>query len=130
MDACATYCQTEAATNGDGKYCCDFQDNSRSTTTDTTTADQTTTEAKTYNECFLELFTDGMMVEERTHTAFKFKVQSDVEDTTVIQAAKVFSFVSYSNMGLVTDRDGTDEIVRAELELHKDGTDTFDYLLE
>lgn len=41
----------------------------------------------------------------------------------------MFSFISYSNLGLVTDRDGTDEIVKVELELHPDGTDNFDYLL-
>ena len=41
----------------------------------------------------------------------------------------MFSFISYSNLGLVTDRDGTDEIVKVELELHADGTDNFEYLL-
>ena len=61
--------------------------------------------------------------------SYKFKTESSTPDPTVIQQTKVFSFVSYSNLGLVTDRDGTDEIVKVELELHPDGTDNFDYLL-
>jgi hypothetical protein len=74
-------------------------------------------------------YADGMMIDSRGHTSYKFKAQGSTPDTVVVQAQKVFSFVSYSNLGTTTDRDGTDEIVKAELELHKDGTDSFEYLL-
>lgn len=111
MDACATYCLTEATSNGDNKYCCSFEDN-------------TAEDRATYNKCYLELFTDGMMTEETTFTSYKFKVQTAAEDTAVITAAKVFSFVSIATLGATTDSDGTDEITRLELELHADGTDS------
>lgn len=74
-------------------------------------------------------YEDRMMTESRAYTSFKFKVDNSNTDPTVVQAAKVFSFVSYTNLGLVTDRDGSDEIVKAELMVYKDGTDDFDYLL-
>jgi len=71
-----------------------------------------------------------MMTDSETHAAYLFKIEEDIVDTNEVQATKVFSFISYSNLGLTTDRDGIDEIVRIELELHDNGDDTFEYLLE
>lgn len=80
MDACADYCQKEAETIGEGKYCCDFLDNTRvtdATTTDTTTdrntnVDTTTdTTTKSYNSCWLFKYSE--MQDSRTHMSYKFK---------------------------------------------------------
>ena len=133
MDACADWCRSTAESNtrdgGPGKYCCDFLDNRRAsdnTFTDSRGEEQT----KEYNDCWLSNYGDGMMTDSETHAAYLFKIEEDTVDTNEVQATKVFSFISYSNLGLTTDRDGIDEIVRIELELHENGDDTFEYLLE
>ena len=135
MDACADWCQTQAATsrNLPAKFCCDFLDNTRASDNTVTVTDSrgtTTTTTKDYNECWLVAYTDKMMIDSRTHSAFKFKQEdTTTTDTTAIQAAKVFTFMSAETLSVTTDADGIDEIVGIELELHADGTDNFNLLL-
>lgn len=133
MNACADWCQTQAATsrNLPAKFCCDFLDNTRASDATTTVTDSrgtTTTTTKDYNECWLTTWTK--MIDSRTHAAFKFKVEdTTTTDTTAIQAAKVFTFMSAETLSVTTDADGTDELTNIELELHADGTDNFNLLL-
>ena len=85
MDACVNFCQSTADRTGEGKYCCDYLDNTRASDNTVTTTDSrgtTTTTTKDYNECWLTQFSTGLMKDSNTHNAYKFKIESTTTDTT------------------------------------------------